>query len=87
MVPPDKEMIEDLDQVLRIPFAHAKFWSFLEQMDEIQGGESLIDRNNFRLLSLYTDIRFFDNDIRQIELKSELSKTGKTGSFSRNSGT
>jgi len=35
-------------------------------MDKMQDGQSPIDTNNYRLLSLYTDIRFYDNEIRQV---------------------
>ena len=63
-MPPDQDSIEELEHVLRIPCAHNFFWNYLEQMDKL--GSSDIDTNNFRLLSLYTDMRFYDIEVRKI---------------------
>jgi len=75
IAPPDKESIQELDQTLRIPIAHTFFWNYLEQMDSMQEGKSIVDKNNFRLLSLYTDIRFYDTEIRAYEQEHKLRKS------------
>jgi len=75
IAPPDKESIENLDQTLRIPIAHNFFWNYLEQMDSMQEGKSIVDKNNFTLLSLYTDIRFYDTEIRAYESGHKLRKS------------
>ena len=64
IAPPDQDKIKELDNVLRIPDAYKFFWNYLEQM--MQGTNSDFDTNNFRLLALYTDIRFYDNEIRLV---------------------
>jgi hypothetical protein len=64
IAPPNIEKIEELENVLRIPIANKFFWNYLEQV--MYATDSDFDINNFRLLALYTDLRFYDNEIRQV---------------------
>lgn len=68
LVPPDERNIEELELALHEPLTVEYFYNYLKDLnDESQSKKNVKQVNYYRMLSLYMDIRCFDEDIRKFK--------------------